>query len=60
MINSDENPIEYPIDGTLDLHQFAPSETKAATLEYIAVCLERRIMSIRIIGGGATVVDLIL
>ena len=42
------------VDGTLDLHQFAPAETKAATLEYIAVCLERRIMSIRIIHGKGT------
>ena len=51
MTDSDENPIEYPIDGTLDLHQFAPSETKAATVEYIAACLERGIISIRIIHG---------
>jgi DNA-nicking Smr family endonuclease len=51
MSHPDENAFEYPIDGTLDLHQFAPSETKAATLEYIATCLERGIMSIRIIHG---------
>lgn len=47
----DDQPINYPIDGTLDLHQFAPSETKAVVEEYIAACLERGLLAIRIVHG---------
>ncbi len=46
-----DDPIEYPIDGTLDLHQFAPNETRDAVLEYIRVCLEKNILAIRIVHG---------
>lgn len=48
---SDNDPIEYPIDGTLDLHQFSPNETRAVLEEYIEVCLERGILSLRIVHG---------
>ncbi|KAA3635010.1 MAG: DNA mismatch repair protein MutS [Calditrichaeota bacterium] len=44
-------PIEYPIDGTLDLHFFQPKETKDVVLEYIKVCLEKEIFQIRIVHG---------
>ncbi len=47
----DDNPIEYPIDGTLDLHMFAPAETQEAVLEYISVCLEKKIYQLRIVHG---------
>ena len=42
---------EYPIDGTLDLHQFSPNETKEVVNEYIRVCLEQGILSLRIVHG---------
>ncbi len=48
---SQNDPIEYPIDGTLDLHQFAPDETREAVLEYIRVCLEKNILHLRIVHG---------
>jgi len=51
MIDSSDHPIEYPVDGTLDLHQFAPKETRDIVLEYIEVCLERGIHSLRIVQG---------
>jgi len=47
---SDE-PIEYPIDGTLDLHQFSARETKDVVEEYIRVCLSQGILSLRIVHG---------
>jgi DNA-nicking Smr family endonuclease len=47
----DDEPIEYPIDGTLDLHQFAPNETRDAVREYIRVCLEKNILHLRIVHG---------
>jgi len=46
-----KDPIEYPIDGTLDLHQFAPEDTRAVVEEYIRACLEKKIYSLRIIHG---------
>lgn len=45
------DPHQYPIDGTLDLHQFAPSETKDVVNEYIRVCVERGIHRLRIVHG---------
>ena len=46
-----DEPIEYPIDGELDLHQFAPKDTREVVLEYIRECLRRKIYSLRIIHG---------
>jgi len=44
-------PHDYPIDGTLDLHLFQPSETKEAVLAYIEACLSLKISQIRIVHG---------
>jgi DNA-nicking Smr family endonuclease len=46
-----EQPVEYPIDGTLDLHQFSPGETKEVVCEFIRECLSRNILTIRIVHG---------
>ena len=51
MIDNDEQPIEYPIDGTLDLHMFAPKDTQKVVEEYIRVCLEKNIIVLRIVHG---------
>ena len=48
---SEDQPIEYPIDGTLDLHHFSPKDTKDVVLEYIRVCLEKKIYQLRIVHG---------
>ncbi len=48
---TEEDPVEYPIDGTLDLHQFSPKETRAVVEEYIEACLERQILCLRIVHG---------
>ena len=44
-------PSEYPIDGTLDLHQFDPSETKEIIRAFIDACLEKNIHTLRIVHG---------
>ena len=44
-------PVEFPVDGTLDLHLFAPRDTKEVVAEYIETCLEQRIHSVRIVHG---------
>jgi len=51
MIDNKDNPIEYPIDGTLDLHQFSPKETRSVVYEYIEVCRKNGIFNIRIVHG---------
>ena len=48
------NPIEYPIDGILDLHTFRPNEVKDLIPEYLAACRERGILQVRIIHGKGT------
>ena len=54
MHNSDDAPLEYPIDGTLDLHTFQPSEVRELVNDYIDACLEKGIYKIRIIHGKGT------
>jgi DNA-nicking Smr family endonuclease len=51
MYEDNDQPIEYPIDGTLDLHQFQPQEVKDVVVDYIDCCLKKKIYSLRIIHG---------
>lgn len=51
---SEPEPLEYPIDGVLDLHTFRPSEIKDLIPEYLLSCRERGIFQIRIIHGKGT------
>lgn len=51
MSSDNDDPIEFPVDGTLDLHQFAPGETREVVREYIRVCLEQGLYKLRIVHG---------
>lgn len=48
---SEQEPIELPIDGILDLHLFSPKEVKELIPDYIDACIDKEIYSIRIIHG---------
>jgi DNA-nicking Smr family endonuclease len=50
----DFEPVEIPIDGTLDLHTFKPREIKDLVTEYLLACRERGILDVRIIHGKGT------
>ncbi len=46
-----DHAVELPIDGILDLHTFSPRETRELVPDYLDLCRERGILSVRIIHG---------
>ena len=48
------DPVEPVIDGTLDLHGFDPREITTLIRDYLDVCRDRNICSLRIIHGKGT------
>ena len=50
----DEEPIEVPINGELDLHTFRPKDVKELLPDYFQACLEKGIYDLRIIHGKGT------
>jgi len=50
----DSEPVEIPIDGTLDLHHFNPKEVSDLVVEYVAECKRKGIFSVRLIHGKGT------
>jgi DNA-nicking Smr family endonuclease len=50
-MNNEEEPIELPIDGVLDLHTFRPQDVKDVVTEFIQECVARGIYDLRIIHG---------
>jgi DNA-nicking Smr family endonuclease len=52
--NYTDNAVEFPIDGTLDLHTFSPREVKELLPAYFDECRARGIYEIRVIHGKGT------
>ncbi len=44
-------PVEYPIDGVLDLHTFRPGDIGGLIPEYLEACRARGMLQARIIHG---------
>lgn len=47
----EDEPIEFEINGELDLHTFRPKEVGELVPDYIGLCLEKGIKRVRIIHG---------
>jgi dsDNA-specific endonuclease/ATPase MutS2 len=54
MIETQEDTIQIPIDGILDLHTFDPRDVPDLLNEYINACLKNEIYEIKIIHGKGT------
>ncbi len=52
--NGGYEPLEIPINGTLDLHTFNPREVKELLPHYLEACREREIFEVRVIHGKGT------
>jgi DNA-nicking Smr family endonuclease len=48
---TDDAAMQLPIDGTLDLHAFRPSDIKHLVPDYLEECRNRGIYHVRIIHG---------
>ena len=47
----ESEPLELPVDGTLDLHAFQPADVKTLVPDYLQLCLEKGISRVRIVHG---------
>lgn len=48
---NETQPIDMPIDGTLDLHTFHPRDLKTLVPDYLTACRDKGILQVRIIHG---------
>ncbi|HIG48049.1 MAG TPA: DNA mismatch repair protein MutS [candidate division Zixibacteria bacterium] len=49
-----DEPVDWPIDGILDLHLFHPRDVKDLVPDYLNECRKRHIFEVRIIHGKGT------
>jgi dsDNA-specific endonuclease/ATPase MutS2 len=48
---SSDDPVHIDVNGVLDLHYFKPGDLSTLIDEYIRVCIEKEIFSVRFIHG---------
>lgn len=47
--DAEPEPVELPIDGTLDLHAFRPAEVRDVVRDYLETARERGVLEVRIV-----------
>jgi len=47
----EDEPVELPVTGELDLHPFAPRDIPSVVEEYLRACRERGITRVRLVHG---------
>lgn len=50
-MDHEEDIIELPVDGVLDLHAFRPEDAASVVGEYLRVCAEKGIYEVKVIHG---------
>ena len=50
----EQEPVEIPVDGILDLHQFRPADVRDLVPDYLDLCRGKGILRVRIIHGKGT------
>ncbi len=51
---SEPEPVEFPINGVLDLHTFHPGDVKDLLPDYLHECRMKGILGVRVIHGKGT------
>ncbi|MCF7669163.1 MAG: Smr/MutS family protein [Verrucomicrobia bacterium] len=53
-VNEDTGPVDYPVDGMLDLHTFRPRDAAGLVRDYLDECRRKGILKVRIVHGKGT------
>jgi len=47
----EDSAVQYPLDGTLDLHMFHPRDARDLVNDYLKACVEKGLTQVRIVHG---------
>ena len=50
-MSDDEEPVEIPLTGELDLHTFAPRDIPSVVEEYVLSCADKGLPDLRLVHG---------